>query len=306
MAGLNLLVTGAGGFLGRHAVAEALARGHRVTALIRTEADLPPAAIRATADLAGGTDLRPLLAGIDAIIHCAGRMTGTEAQMQRDTVGGTAALLVAAPPAVRLVLVSSLSVYAAARLRPGAVMDETSPVEDRPHLRDGYTRTKLRQEMAVRAGRLMHWVIRPGIIWDQAHLWNAHLGAGLGPLFLRIGGRGELPLAHVVNVAAALVDAAERWPVPGSETVNIVDDVRPTRAAWLAAIPEGRRATLPLTWRLPDMAAAALSPFGPRVPGLLRRPVLRARLMPLRYSNAAAKDRLGWQARIGFPDGLPT
>jgi nucleoside-diphosphate-sugar epimerase len=304
MAASHLIVTGAGGFLGRATVAAALARGHRVTALIRTEADLPPGAIRAVADLAGGGDLRPLLAGADAIIHCAGRMTGTEAQMQRDTVGGTAALLVATPPQTRLVLVSSMAVYGAARLRPGAVLDEGCPIEDRPALRDAYARTKLRQEMAVRGGRLMHWIVRPGLIWDPAHLDNAHLGVGLGPLFLRIGSDGELPLAHVTNVAEALVNAAERWPVPGAEVANIVDDIRPTRADWLAAIPAGRRLTLPLHWRLPDLAAGLASPLGPRVPGLLRRPTLRARLMPLRYSNAAAKDRLGWAPRVAFPQGL--
>jgi nucleoside-diphosphate-sugar epimerase len=201
------------------------------------------------------------------------------------------------------VLVSSLAVYGAARLAPGAVLDETAPLEDRPALRDAYTRTKLRQEAAVSGGRLMHWIIRPGLLWDRDHLWNAHLGTGLGPVFLRIGGGGELPVAHVANVAVALVNAAERWPVPGQNVANIVDDIRPTRAAWLAAMPDGPAPVLPLHWRLPDLMAGALSPVAARMPGLLRRPVLRTRLMPLRYSNARAKAALGWAPVHSFPTG---
>jgi len=42
-----------------------------------------------------------------------------------------------------------------------------------------------------------------------------------------------------------------------------------------------------------------LTPLGPRLPGLLRREVLRARLMPLRYANVRALA-LGFRAEAGF------
>lgn len=293
-----LTVTGAGGYLGRAVVAEALARGHSVRAVVRRDVDLPGATV-VVADLAGGTDLRPVFDGSDAIIHCAARMTGAESDMHRDTVGGTAALVSAVARRTRLVLVSSLAVYQAGA--PWSCVTESTPLEPRPELRDAYTRTKLLQEQAARGAKLPLWIVRPGILWGQGQVWNAHLGVSLGPLFLRIGGAGELPLAHVAHVARALVIAAETEPPQRVSVVNIVDDERPTRAAFLRAIPEGPHFTLPLSWHIPDAFAGLL---GPRAPGLLRRPTLRARMMPLTYSNAAAKALLGWEPHLTFEQGL--
>jgi len=329
MGPMTILVTGAGGYLGQATVRAALARGHRVRALVRRAVDLPgavPANMPATmppampaamppgvevfsADLAQGGPI-PGRAALDvgAVIHCAARLSGPEAAIIRDTVTATEGLfhaILTTGQQPRMVLVSSLSVYGAGGLPPGALLDETCPLETRGHLRDAYTRAKMAQEGAAlrlaAAGRLPLWLIRPGIIWGPGHLANPHLGIGLGPLLLRAGA-GQLPIAHVDHVAAALVAAAETRP-DGAEALNILDDDLPTRARWLAAAG-GAGIVIPLHWRVPDALAGLLAPLAPRLPGLLRRPTLRARLMPLTYTNGRARARLDWQPGTPFADAM--
>jgi nucleoside-diphosphate-sugar epimerase len=298
MGALTIAVTGAAGYLGRAVVAEGLARGHRIRAIVRRPEDLPGADTVVT-DLTTGADLTPVFAGCDAVIHCAARMFGTEAEMQRDTVGGTAALATALARRTRFVLVSSLAVCAAPE--PGGRVTEDTPPEPQPHLRDAYTRAKLAQERIAQGLHLPVWIVRPGIVWGPGRTDNAHLGARLGPVRLRIGGAGELPLAHRDNVARALVLAAETPPPERTTLLHLVDDDRPTRAQWLAALGQ---ASLPLHWRLPDMIAGLCTRLGARAPGLLRRPTLRARLMPATYGNERAKALLGWAPHVSLAAGL--
>ncbi len=305
MGAMTLLVTGAGGHVGRAVVACAQARGHRVRALYRATVDPPPGVEGLRADLARDP-LDQALAGIDAVIHAAAAVTGEPAQMQRDTVAATRALMQAVGRAAvpRVVLVGSMAVYGTQGLCPGAVVDETTALETRPALRDAYCRAKLAQEDVARDIARQHgtalWVMRAGAVWGPGRLWNAHLGLALGPVLLRIGDSpGEIPLVHQDRCAAGLVTAAETAPTAGFEIVNLLDADRPDRRRYVTALRRGGwpRIVLPVPWRVPDLAAWALTPLAPRLPGLLRRPALRARLMPLLYGDQKLR------ARLALPDG---
>src|SRR5579863_4820596 len=88
---MNLLITGAAGFIGRTVVQEARRRGHRVMALIRSEV---PAQWQTCADLecircdlADGRALELSGRGIDVIVHLAASMRGDLAAQQRDKIG---------------------------------------------------------------------------------------------------------------------------------------------------------------------------------------------------------------------------
>ncbi len=283
---MTILVTGAAGTVGAAVVLAAKARGHVVRGLVRADVDL------ATGDLG------PHLAGVDVVIHCAASLNGDDTVQARDTGLATTRLIAAMQgltPPPKLVLVSSLSVYAG-DLHPGSLIDETTPLEPTPAQRDAYARAKLAQEAAVLASRLHYCIARVGAIWGPGQLWNAHLGVPLGPLLIRIGSGGEVPLAHIRNVALALVMAAET----GTGVINVVDDDRPSPHDYVTALRGDGwpKLVLPVSWRVFDTLCTLPLPGG-----LFRRPTLRARMMPRRYSNARLHE-MGWVPVIGFQDGL--
>ena len=286
MGQITILVTGAAGYVGAAVMQTAKARGHVVHGLVRAQVDLAT------------DELEPVLDGVDVVIHCAASLHGDEALQDRDTVLATQRLIAAMErmiPPPKLVLVSSMGVYAG-DLPPFSMIDETSPLEPDPAARDAHTRAKLAQEAAVAGSGLRHCIARVGAVWGPGQKWNAHLGVPIGPVLIRLGSGGEVPLAHLQNVALALVLAAET----GDGAVNVVDDVRPSPRDYVAVLRRGGwpKLSLPVSWRIIDALCALPLPGG-----LLRRPTLRARMMPRRYSNARLHD-LGWSPHVGFEAGL--
>ena len=153
---MKVLVTGAGGFLGRVVVAEAVAAGHEVKAMHRP-ASLPQAgAVPAGVTVVPGDLRQPgiwrdALGDVDAVIHCAAAASGDIATQLAGTVLATENLLAALRTGPkRFVHVSSFSVYDFGAPRWPAVLDESTPLERRPLRRDPYTQTKLQQEQMVR------------------------------------------------------------------------------------------------------------------------------------------------------------
>lgn len=75
---MHVLVTGATGFVGRHVCARLLSKGHRVTTAVRDTASAArrfPDIASVRIDMNGmlsAEDWIPLLAGIDAVVNCAG------------------------------------------------------------------------------------------------------------------------------------------------------------------------------------------------------------------------------------------
>ncbi|MGR3465780.1 NAD-dependent epimerase/dehydratase family protein [Limimaricola sp.] len=297
-----IAVTGAGGFLGRAVVARARAEGHPVRAILRGEAPAEWAADPGIAVLrADLTHAVPPLDGAAAVIHAAARMGGDDTAQARDTVAPNAMVLEqAARAGARLVLVSSIAVLGTDGIAPFARIDEMTPVEPHPDRRDAYARAKIAQERDARAIAVRHGaalrIVRPGAIFGPGRLWNAHMGITLGPLTLGPRHAGELPLCWLSHAAQILLLAATAPQADPVEVIHALDDDRPDRARFLAALD---RRGLPLGWRGFDAAAGVLAPFAPRLPGLLRRETLRARLMPLRYDNARA-HRLGFRAEADF------
>ncbi len=53
---------------------------------------------------------------------------------------------------------------------------------------------------------------------------------------------------------------------------------------------------------IPDTGEYSL--FIPNLPGLLRPAILKSRMMPLRYSNAKLKQRLGWLSELSFEQAV--
>lgn len=285
--GLTLMITGAGGFLGRAVVDEAQARGHEVRALTRDDLDLTSGEL-------------PALDGVDCVIHLAGSLSGDEAVQARDTVEvtrGVIEAMQAQPLPPRLVLASSIAVYSA---DAKGVVTEATPLEDRPDRRDAYARAKLAQEEMLRGSGLRHTILRPGAILGPDRVTTAHLGPATGGTLILLERGGEVPVVSLADCARAFVRAAE---APGEgRALNILGPDRPTRARYVAALRRTGwpRHVLPFNWRLVMPLAWLLSPLGDRLPGLLRPAILRARMRPLRYDVAAAKAALDWTPQDDF------
>lgn len=334
-----ILVTGANGFLGRAIVAAARAAGCPVRAVVRRlpgaeawRGDSGVAVVPADlADPAARQALGVALEGVAAVIHAAASLAGDDRTQQRDTVSATAALIEALADrdvAPQLVIVGSLSVYNYASLPVGATLDETTPLEPEPQLRDAYARGKLAQEaLAVRAAQergLDVRILRAGAIIGSGRLRTARLGVALGPLLVMPGGTARMPLITTAACALLALRAAtvpmgpgDLPPGPGGgrfEAINAVEPDPPTQAAYaamLAAVGWPRR-TLRLPLKLARAPAQVLALAGlllpglpRRAPGLLRLESFDARFKPLHYATARAEDRLGWRPSRPLADTIP-
>jgi nucleoside-diphosphate-sugar epimerase len=308
--GLTIVITGAGGFVGRAVVEAALRRGHKVRAVTRRDTDdFDPDVSHHVLDLARDVDiLEHVVDGADAVIHAAASMSGDRERSAVDTVEATRNLLSSMnnyAPDCRLVLVSSIAVYDAAAKQ----ITEDTPLERRPKSRDTYAQAKLAQEATLDGTGLETWIARPGAVFGPNHLWNAHLGPRFGPLLIRMGRAGDLPLVALDSCADALVLAAQT-PVPGTgpRAVNLVESDLPTRTRFLRALgPSAPKLQIRFPWKLLWIIGTVLGlipGLRRRLPGLLQSRTLRARFGEKHYSNARAEKELHWRSRLPFENAM--
>jgi len=200
---VNISITGATGFVGRHVAATLLRRGHRVRALARDPARGAARFVAeqgvelVTGHLEDRAALERLTRGTDAVIHLVGIIVeqGT-ATFLAVHVEGTRALLAAALKArvPRFVHMSAVG----ARDEPGATR---------------YHRTKWQAEELVRGSGLSHAIFQPSIISGPESapirlLARLHRWSPVIPVF----GDGTFPTQPVWigDVALAFALAAEQ------------------------------------------------------------------------------------------------
>jgi nucleoside-diphosphate-sugar epimerase len=214
----TVAITGASGFVGGHVAQRLVADGWQVRALVRRpDANLPGRIIAVPGDLSDSASLTALVAGADAVIHCAGIVGKvSRAGFQSINVDGTARLAAAAnadrPP--RFILMSSL----AAR-QPGL---------------SAYAASKRDSEQAVTShGDGLDWtILRPAAVYgpgDRATLaifrqWRA------GFMVVPSNGEQRVSLIHAGDLAAgvAALLASER----GSGETFEIGDRHPDGYGW--------------------------------------------------------------------------
>lgn len=260
----RVLLTGAGGFVGR-ALGERLERaGHVVRAVSRRPETLAATYRDVAALPERATDKRawaPLFAGVDHVVHCAGIAHAT-ASIPRETYMTanaelTGALAGAAAKTIggRFVFVSSI------RAMAGPVTDTVLRDTTQPEPEDDYGRSKLEGERLVAeafAAGGRYTILRPVLIYGPGVKGNLAALARLAAL------PGPLPIAGLVVKRSlldveALADAIlllleEERPATGPfvgcdrEPVSVAEIVAAMRKG------SGRR---PLLFAIPDALLAA-------------------------------------------------
>lgn len=273
---MNILLTGANGFVGSHLLERLLSAGHHLTVLLRPTSD-----VRFIADhlsrvkvVRGGLSdpavLAEAVAGATHVLHCAGatkavREEGLFLANQQGTRNLVEAVNARAGQVRRFLHISSLAAG-----RPGTRQNPARE-DDPPAPCSAYGRSKLAAEREVRSRCAAVWtILRPAAVLgprDREFLPLFRTARqGWAPVFG--GGRQELSLVLVKDLAAAVVAALESDATSG-RVFNVVGPETLTTRELVAAIGEalGRRPRLiRLPWWLLRGVCGAAS-VGARLTG---------------------------------------
>ena len=204
---MNVLVTGAAGFIGQRVVERLSDAGHRVVALARTPRGriLKLEGVKVVAaDVTDAAALEKACAGCEAVVHLANATGIADARLVHEVnVGGTEKLLAAAKQAGvrRFVFVSSISANRA-QLGP-------------------YGATKRIAEDRVRASGLPYVILRPSLVYGPGGvgLVASLTGWLLGLPAVPVIGSGEIELdpVHMDDVCTVIGECLTRDDVLGKD-----------------------------------------------------------------------------------------
>lgn len=316
----TVFITGATGLVGSHVAEEALRRGYRVRALVRSSSDtrwLDQWGIeKVSGDLEDRDALARGAAGADWILNCAAKVGdwGTLEEFRRLNVEAFRLLLDAAVEArvARFVHVSSLGVYEA---RDHFGTDETVPPAAQSL--DAYTRSKVEaEELALqyvaRKGLPLS-VVRPGFIYgprDRTVVPKLLNALRAGRFFYFGSGNQVLNCIYVKNLVHGIFLAAE-VPEAVGEVFNLTDGARVTkrqfvgRVAELAGLrPPNRAIPLWLAWLLANLMERRARRRGATEPPLVNKARYKFLGLNLDYSIAKAERVLGYRPPYSTEAGL--
>ena len=326
---MSILVTGAGGFLGRAMVARLLASGENyVRCFVRPNCDTsnledlghryPRARIDfIVGNLASRGAARRAVQGMHTVYHLASAMRGAIATIFYDTVVASESLLEASQQEgsmLRIVLVSSLGVYGTSNLPAGCSIIEDHALDPSPERRDAYSHAKIWQEQLFRSYAAQDSidlvVVRPGVLYGPGgKAFSSRVGIVVGDFVFHIGNAGNLlPLSYVDNCADALVLAGTSSNASG-QTYNVLDDDLPTSAEFVRGY-ERQVAKVPsirIPYGLAMLASHAVARYHSysrgQIPALLTPYKTAAIWKGHRFANQRIKA-LGWVQRVPTTEAL--
>lgn len=329
---MKVLVTGAGGFLGAHVVERLLAHGYtdircslrdhnKAERLLALSESHPGSQLELCfGNLRSKSNCAEAVADVSLVVHLVAGMKGAPAEMFGDSVVVSRNLLEALEARAgipisqtRVVLVSSFGVYGVASLERGALIDEMTPLEDHPELRDTYSHSKLRQEQLFwdyqRKDGFELVVLRPGVIYGPGGgAFSTRVGLQIGPVFFHLGGSNLLPLTFVVNCAEAIVLAAGH-PDSAGQVYNVHDDDLPTASRYLREYKRHvkRIRSIRLPYFTTRMLAWSLQAYHRRSKGQLPGIITPYKAVTAwggnRFDNAKL-HALGWRQLVATPDAM--
>jgi len=318
--GTIALVTGATGFLGQSLVRRLVGQGAVVRCLLRATSSAEPLLASLSPDerpriqivrFHGRTsDLAAALEGCSVVYHVAAALRGSAAVLCRANVSFTRQLFAAAlaTPIKRIVLVSSMGVYATEALPAGGTLDEGCSLDPHPERRDSYTLSKILQERLAWEAHEDHdlpvVVVRPGVIYGPGReIPVTRLGLPIGRWILWVVGRRAMPYCYVENCADGVALAGLVEGIEG-QAFNLIDDESPSATE---IFETNRRMglrfrRLPITYSLMLALAALLSRWHEhsrgQVPLVLTPYRVQAIWKRLNYPNDKAKRTLSWSPKV--------
>ena len=260
---MKVLVTGATGFIGRHAVRALTEAGHEVVCLVRETSNRAPLATHAprfaVGDIGRPETLGPI-AEVDAVLHLASLLKMPwKPAFQTVNAAGTghvahACAEASSPPT--LVVVSSLAAGGPSAEHPRREADGAAPASI-------YGRVKLDAEAAALAvaDRAPVTVVRPPLVFGEGDTTALPLFRGVAKGWHLVPGGPDrrVSFVHATDLALALVTAIERGERADGEVGRgvyyVADPARPTFAEFGAMVGEALdrpprilRVPAPLLW----------------------------------------------------------
>jgi nucleoside-diphosphate-sugar epimerase len=321
----RILVTGSSGFIGAKVVKALLEYGFtNIRCLVRSSSRLErlkegfgcfpfeKKVELVTGDLLSLAHCRDAAEGVSVVYHLAAGVEKSFAGAFMNSALATRNLMDAfleRGKPKRFVNVSSFAVYSNLALKRGALLDETSPLENAPQQRfDAYGFGKLKQEELLKEYGELHGlpyvILRPGYVFGPGKReLSGRVGTNAFGLFIQINGSNLLPLTYVDNCAEAIVLAGLKAGIDG-EVFNVVDDELVTGRQFLKAYRKKAKSFVSI--RLPYVVGYTMSLLWAKysqwsknqLPPAFNRRRCAAEWKSQRYSNQKLKDRLGWKPRV--------
>lgn len=309
----QVLVTGAGGFIGERLCRHLRQRGVHIRTLSRR--NLPESTDNFALDLAGEAFPAELCSGIDTVFHLAGKAHALaennedEQQYRQINTEGTRKLLEAAKLAGvnRFVFFSSVKAVGDSDLQP---MDETVTVKaDTPYGRSKYEA----EQLVLHGGYVPHpVVIRPCMVYGNSDKGNL-------PRMIKAVRRGLFPplpelhnrrsMVHVDDVVAVALLAAEKTEAAGQ--IYIVSDGQSYSTRQLYDFIRAALGKSPMQWTIPLIVFKVLAKIGDAIGRLRGRRFMfdSDALWKLTgsawYSSAKIERELGFRPQQSLQQSLP-
>ncbi len=240
---MRVCVTGGTGFLGAALVKDLLAKGVSVRVLARPSRRADALESQGAQVIRGEVGDRDCIAraveGAEVVYHLAAKVDtpGSKADFLQTNVAGTERVLTASlqQGVGRVVYASSLAVYGP--VASGVRIDENTPCDESPQLRDFYAESKIAADQLAasfaRETGLPITIVRPGIVYGLGRpLPVALLGFTLGKTNFVFGkSNHHIPLNYIENLVDAL-QAAGRSGGAQLQQFNVVDDDELTLAKY--------------------------------------------------------------------------
>jgi nucleoside-diphosphate-sugar epimerase len=314
---MNILVTGASGFLGSHIAEQLCAEGHRVVALVRKTSNTKFLSSLSGVELAYGSvedldSVRAAMKGVQAVIHSAGLVKARSedeffAVNERGTQNMLAAAREVSPELTRFVLVSSLAAVGPSHDgRPVSGHGDPNPITH-------YGRSKLAAEKHAIAEKdnLRIVVLRPPMIYGPRDPESFAFFQSVSRRFLPYLGDGTntMSVIYASDAASACIRAVKS-DVPSGNRYFIDDGQVYVWRDMLVDIEKALGARALVRFSVPFFAlrgAAALSEGFGKVTGkavMLTRDKVNELSAPHWVCDSGDTRRdLAWEPKVNWAEG---